>query len=183
MNFPLGQLIALARRWLAAGAALVLLTNCAGGWSGTASDGQTPNPFAGIALPEGYSLDHSETLILGEGERWTGRLVYSINSSNSDMFEFIRRQMPALGWTEVAVVRASTSVLTYASSSTGRVATIHLTGRYFPPWGSHVSVVVGPTGEAPMGVAPPGRRSQSRGAPRDLPWAAPRGDVVAQPLR
>jgi hypothetical protein len=182
MKHPFGEWLGVARRWLAAVSGVILgaivLAGCAGGWSGSAPDSQTPNPFVGVAIPEGYSLDRSETLVLGEGERWTGRLVYSVNSSSSDMYEFIRRQMPTLGWTEVSVVRAATSVMTYASPTTGRVATYHISGRNFPPWGTNVSVVVAPTGQQPGPVAP-GRRGDLRGTPQ----AAPMGAVYTEPLR
>ena len=119
---------------------------CAGGWSGSAGDAPQSPPYAGIPLPDGHSIDGGETVVLGEGDRWSGRLVYTINSSPTDMFDFYRRQMPVHAWTEVSLVRAEISVLTFASQGTNRLANVNIRSRKFPPWGSIVSVVVAPTG-------------------------------------
>ena len=135
----LGQMVAAAALAATVGA-------CAGGWSGSAGDAPHSPPYAGIPLPDGYSVDGGETVVLGEGDRWNGRLVYTINSSATDMFEFYRRQMPQHNWTEVSLVRADTSVLTFASQGTNRLANVNIKSRRFPPWGSIVSVVVAPTG-------------------------------------
>src|SRR3546814_5242445 len=82
-----------------------------------ARGGPTPQ-ISGVALPEGYSLDSNRTIILGEGDRWIGRLSYSINSSADAMFDFVRGEMANHGWKEVAVVRAETSQLTLDRKST-----------------------------------------------------------------
>jgi hypothetical protein len=158
------------------------LAACGGGRSG---DVVGPQQITGIALPEGYSINRGETIVLGEGDRWTGRLVYEINSSAGDMFDFVRRQMPVFGWSEVSVVRAHTSTLTFSSPGTGRVATVNITPRQLPPWGSVVSTVVSPIGgAAPAPAAPQSYSSPPRSeAPQPAPPAVPRGEVSAQPLR
>lgn len=143
-------------RALAAIALAAAMGACAGGWSGSAGDAPHAPPYAGVALPDGYSIDGGETVVLGEGDRWTGRLVYTIGSSATDMFDFYRRQMPQLGWTEVSLVRADTSVLTFSSLATNRIANVNIRSRRFPPWGSTVSVVIAPTG---AGQAPAMPRS------------------------
>jgi hypothetical protein len=135
-------------RMLTAIALAAALGACAGGWSGSAGDAPHAPPYAGIPLPDGYSVDGGETVVLGEGDRWNGRLVYTINSSPTDMFDFYRRQMPQHNWTEVSLVRADTSVLTFASQGTNRLANVSIRSRRFPPWGSIVSVVVAPTGSS-----------------------------------
>lgn len=101
-----------------------------------------PPQVAGIALPDGYSLDTGRTIILGEGERWIGRLSYSINSSSNDMFDFVRREMINYGWAEVAVVRSEISQLTYVSAAGDRVASILITPSSL--YGSKVDMTVSP---------------------------------------
>ena len=135
-----------------------------------------PQQITGVALPEGYSLEPSRTVVLGEGDRWTGRVHYTINSSAGDMFDFYRRQMPRFGWTEVQVVRAETSTLTFTSAGTGRAATVQIMPRTL--WGSRVDMVVSPTGGQTMPPSAP--RSDAQPPP---PPAVPRGAVSAQPLR
>ncbi len=101
-----------------------------------------PPQISGIALPDGYNLDSNRTIILGEGERWIGRLSYSINSSADDMFDFIRREMINHGWTEVAVVRSEISQLTYLSGQGDRVASILINKQSL--YGSKIDMTVSP---------------------------------------
>jgi hypothetical protein len=81
---------------------------------------------SGTALPPGYKIDASRTLILGADDRWTGRLSYTSSTSSDDVFDFLRREMPNFGWTETTAMRSDSSLLTFVSESTGRVATINI---------------------------------------------------------
>ncbi|WP_374466868.1 hypothetical protein [Ferrovibrio sp.] len=138
-------------------AASVLLAGCQsmgmGGGSGAndpGGKGGPPPQISGVALPDGYSLDANRTIILGEGDRWIGRLSYSVSSSADDMFDFIRREMLNHGWSEVAVVRAETSLLTYLSGGGDRVASILIQRSTL--YGSKIDMTVSPS--AGSGVAP-----------------------------
>ncbi|MFN4163980.1 MAG: hypothetical protein ACK4FJ_17435 [Ferrovibrio sp.] len=127
--------------------------------AGSSGSGGPPPQISGIALPEGYSLDADRTIILGEGDRWIGRLSYSINTSADAMFDFIRSQMANHGWKEVAVVRAETSQLTYLSGDADRVASILITRSTL--YGSKVDMTVSPSsgsGSISSGRAPVQRR-------------------------
>lgn len=150
-------------------AVVLLLGACES--TGGKSKAAVPSQYSGIALPQGYDVIESETLITGEGERWTGRLVYEVYTSSDEMFEFVRRQMPQLGWTEVSVVRAKNSVLTYSSAGTGRFATIEIIPDMIL-WGSTVRVNMAPIGGA--------QRSEVM---QPAPVAQPRGGVSTRPLR
>jgi hypothetical protein len=94
-----------------------------------------------LPLPRGYDVNHGDTIVLGEGERMSGRLVYTINSSAPDMVDYFRREMPNSGWTELSVFRASTSVMTYMRGA--RVATIQVSPRTL--FGAYVEMVIAPT--------------------------------------
>jgi len=158
---------------------LLLLGGCSlfGGNSDDA--GKTRDKLAQITdvpLPRGYDVDNSNTMIFGEGERLSGRLVYTINSSPDDMFEFFRREMPKLGWMEISVYRAPVSVMTYSRG--GRVATIHVAPRTL--FGTTIDMVVAPaTGGGTSGTSGTLRPDDMQPAP---PAAAPR-DVTSQPLK
>jgi hypothetical protein len=106
-----------------------------------------PSQIAGVSLPDGYSLT-KETLILGEGDRWIGKLSYTINSNINDMFDFVRREMINYGWTEIAVVRGEICQLTYFSSAGDRVASILITAQQI--YGSKVDMTVSPTTNAAL---------------------------------
>lgn len=140
--------------------ALASLTACSSVWDSSASktsdNSKTgsgpPTQIAGVALPEGYSLDSNRTIVLGEGDRWIGRLSYSVNSSADAMFDFVRREMANYGWTEVAVVRAETSQLTFLSSGGDRVASVLITRSTL--YGSKVDMTVAPSTGSTVGTQP-----------------------------
>jgi hypothetical protein len=97
----------------------------------------------GIALPAGYHIDSNRSLILGDGEGWTGRLSYSASGAADDVFEFLRREMPQFGWTETYAVRAEVDLLGFAAESTGRVANIRIE-RGSMLDNTHVDLIVSP---------------------------------------
>lgn len=111
--------------------------------SACSNSDDAPNKLASLTdtpLPRGYDLDAKETIVFGEADRWTGRVYYTINSNADDMLEYLRREMPSFGWTELALLRANVSVMTFTRSS--RVATIQI--RRGKIYGSSVEMVVAP---------------------------------------
>lgn len=146
------------------------------GDSDTGADAPVP-VVGGIALPQGYSVDRGRSLVLGEGDTWTGRFVYTINSKPDDMVTFFRRQMPGFGWEEVSVVHAEQSVLTFISPRTARAATIRIEGRTF--WGSRIDMVVAPS----RGGTGSGTTGRSSSIEPVAPIASPRTPVSSQSLR
>jgi hypothetical protein len=80
----------------------------------------------GTALPAGYKVDPSRTMIFGTDERWTGRLTYTASGSADEVFDFLHKEMPNFGWAEISAVRSDNSLLTFTSESTGRLATINI---------------------------------------------------------
>lgn len=147
-------------RAFALAVALASLAGCSSVWNSSASQSSDggkagsgpPTQIAGVALPEGYSLDSNRTIVLGEGDRWIGRLSYSVNSSSDAMFDFVRREMANYGWTEVAVVRAETSQLTFLSSGGDRVASVLITRSTL--YGSKVDMTVAPSTGSTVGTQP-----------------------------
>jgi hypothetical protein len=98
--------------------------------------------FSDVAVPPGARMDLERTLLLGAQETWTGRLYLDTSQSVNELFEFYRRTMPTFGWTELTVIRAATSILTFVREE--RVATVQI-GRS-GLLGSSVSITVAPKG-------------------------------------
>ena len=122
---------------IAAGAAAALA-----GCAGMSSNGAAPsnrNPagpaqpgfaqFTDIPIPPKNSIDLDRTLVFGSDRDWIGRISLSTSMGVSDVYDFYKREMPKLGWTELTSIRSSTSVLTYTMDN--RVATIQLAGGRF----------------------------------------------------
>ena len=65
--------------------------------------------FPDVPFPEPSYIDMGETRTLGSGQNWSGSLPFSANS----IYDFYVSEMPKLRWSEVAVVRAKISHMTY----------------------------------------------------------------------
>jgi hypothetical protein len=133
----------------------------------SAGNAAVPPPVvSGTALPPGYKIDDSRTLILGADERWTGRLSYTTSTSSDDVFDFLRHEMPNFGWAETGAMRSDTSMLTFASDSTGRVAMISIQhGGSFLGGSTRVEMVVSPKDSATTSAAVPARPPQRQPRP------------------
>jgi hypothetical protein len=80
-------------------------------------------------IPRGAKWDKERTLILGSGKAWTGRLVYSVSMTESEVFQFFQDQMARLQWQPVSVVRSKVSILSYVQSN--RAALVELSSASF----------------------------------------------------
>ena len=66
-----------------------------------------------MPFPASAYVDLEETKALGSGNNWIGSLVFTVDYSPSEVFDFYMSEMPKLGWIEVATVRARVSHMTY----------------------------------------------------------------------
>ena len=66
-----------------------------------------------IPIPPGTTLNARNSLILGSGDLWTGRLVMSLDQSHSEAFALFTTQMPQFGWQPITSVQSETSLLTF----------------------------------------------------------------------
>lgn len=96
-----------------------------GATTSKAAPGENVTPIAaGTALPAGYKVDAARTMIFGTNETWTGRLSYTTNSTADEVFDFLHKEMPNFGWSEMTSMRSDPSIFTFTSQATGRTATI-----------------------------------------------------------
>lgn len=83
--------------------------------------------FTDIPIPAGTSFDVENSLILGSGEGWTGRLIVTLSKNPADAFAVYTVEMPEFGWKPIASVQSETSVLTFTRGD--RAATIEIEAR------------------------------------------------------
>lgn len=69
--------------------------------------------FPDVPFPKRAQLNLTETKAFGSGENWIGTVSYTTPYDASRIFDFYIAEMPKLQWTEVAVVRAAISQMTY----------------------------------------------------------------------
>lgn len=106
------------------------------------SSGEQPSfsQFSDVPIPAKATMDVDHSLLLGNGENWVGRLVYSTGGSTSGIYDLYKSDMPGFGWQEITSVRAAISIQTWQRGD--RVATIQIRDTTF---GCEVILTVAPT--------------------------------------
>jgi hypothetical protein len=134
------------------------LAGCAsGGFGSTENLDSTQQQLLGdMPLPQGARIDNDQSLILGGGPQWTGRIIIMMPQRSTETFTFFRDQFPGAGWTCVSSIKAKTSILVFVKGD--RTATVEINeGGPFSGSGSIVSLTA-----APKGGADPESYPQSR---------------------
>ncbi|OFX08422.1 MAG: hypothetical protein A2516_10820 [Alphaproteobacteria bacterium RIFOXYD12_FULL_60_8] len=116
--------------------------------------GPSFSQFTDIPVPDGASMDMNETLLLGDQDAWSGRLVFMASYVPNALFDFFKSEMPRAGWQEITTVRSAVSVLSFRREN--RIATVQIQEagglRYGILGGSKVSVTVSPQGGGGSGM-------------------------------
>ena len=121
--------IFLISRYIALAAMVALLGACA--TSGDAPTG-TPNEIqetqaqllGDMPLPAASKIVGSESLIIGRGDNWVGRVVLSGVQSPTDIYAFFQSEYPRAGWTTISAVKSKTSILVFTKGD--RTSTVEL---------------------------------------------------------
>lgn len=111
-----------------------------------------------IPIPPDSSLDTDRSLILGDLDRWTGRIVLNVGLDATPTFALYQTQMPNFGWEPIMSVQADISVLSFTRGE--RAATVQIESRTLG--GSTTTITVAPRqsgggalgGNAPVQVTP-----------------------------
>ena len=69
--------------------------------------------FPDVPFPSESYIDLGDTKVLGSGDKWIGSLVFTTPYNASRVFDFYMTEMPKYKWTEIAIVRAKISQMTY----------------------------------------------------------------------
>jgi hypothetical protein len=78
-----------------------------------------------MPLPAASKLVGSDSLIIGRGDNWVGRVVLSGVQSPTDIYAFFQSEYPRAGWTTVSAVKSKTSILVFTKGD--RTLTVELT--------------------------------------------------------
>ena len=75
-------------------------------------------------LPPGARILHEQSLIIGTGENWVGRVVMDSARDTTSAYSYFLDNYPSQGWTLLSAVRAKSSVLVFSKGE--RNVTIEL---------------------------------------------------------
>lgn len=136
-----------------------VLAGCASGGFGSTEnlDSIQQQLLGDMPLPQGAKINNDQSLILGGGPQWTGRIVINMPQRSTDTFIFFRDQFPGAGWTGVSSIKAKTSILVFVKGD--RTVTVEINeGGTFSSGSSIVSLTAAPKGgTGPVNINPQNR--------------------------
>jgi hypothetical protein len=108
---------------------LLLLGGCA---SSGGSPSGTPDEvneiqvqlLGDMPLPAGARIMGTDSLIIGRGDNWVGRVVLNGLQSPTDIYAFFQSEYPKAGWTTVTAVKSKTSILVFTKGD--RTSTVEI---------------------------------------------------------
>ncbi|CAM3746156.1 hypothetical protein [Polynucleobacter arcticus] len=77
-----------------------------------------------MPLPAASRIIGSDSLIIGRGDNWVGRVVLSGVQTPTDIYAFFQAEYPKAGWTTVSAVKSKTSILVFTKGD--RTSTVEL---------------------------------------------------------
>lgn len=77
-----------------------------------------------ISMPPGAKLDTLNTLMIGSGDRWFGRVAIKTDTSVVQIFNHFMNGMPALGWRLISMMQSKSSLLMFQRGE--RIAMIQI---------------------------------------------------------
>ena len=86
---------------------------------------ETQNQLLGdMPLPAASKMIGADSLIIGRGDNWVGRVVLSGVQTPTDIYAFFQSEYPRVGWTTVSAVKSKTSILVFTKGD--RTSTVEL---------------------------------------------------------
>jgi hypothetical protein len=86
----------------------------------------TPNyqPVTDIPIPSSTRINTERSTILGNGDRWFGRMILVLDRPTTQAFAYYQEQMGTFGWEAVTAVQGKVSTLSFTRGD--RAATVEI---------------------------------------------------------
>jgi len=82
-----------------------------------------------MPLPAASKIIGSDSLIIGRGDNWVGRVVLSGVQTPTDIYAFFQAEYPKAGWTTISAVKSKTSILVFTKGD--RTSTVEVSDGSF----------------------------------------------------
>ena len=93
-----------------------------------------------MPIPPGATIRPQETLVMGTGNRWMGRISLSVRGESQAVYTYYRDSLPSAGWILTSSSYSKLSFLTFNKAE--RVATVQIQSASFG--GNEVTITVTP---------------------------------------
>jgi len=86
----------------------------------------TPNyqPVTDIPIPASTRINTERSTILGNGDRWFGRMILVLDRPTTQAFAYYQEQMGTFGWEAVTAIQGKVSTLSFTRGD--RAATVEI---------------------------------------------------------
>lgn len=106
----------------------MLLGACASSGVDTAGSSSSVLPNVDLLgpnqLPVGTKIYYQDSLIIGSGDNWVGRVLLEVGGDSMAAYNFFTEQYPQQGWALLSAIRGKTSLLVFTRQ--GRSATVEI---------------------------------------------------------
>ncbi len=114
----------------------------------------TAKQIAGdVPLPQGAVIKQQDSLVMGSGTAWTGRLSVVVSGEPQQVFAWFRDGLPGAGWTLTSSSFSKLSLLTFTKAD--RIANVQMQAGSFGA--NDVLITVAPAVRPAAGSAPASR--------------------------
>lgn len=110
------------------------------GTDSTVTEATTKQLSGDVPLPPGAVIKQQDTLIMGTGTSWTGRINLTISGEPQVVFTYFRDSLPGAGWSMTSSSFSKFSLLTFTKGE--RVANVQMQSTGFG--GNEVLITVSP---------------------------------------
>jgi hypothetical protein len=140
------NLLKLPTAYLLAIIASLFLGACASGDSPSGSPqeiAETQSQLLGeMPLPQGARILGQDSLIIGRGDNWVGRVQVAGLQGATDIYAFFQSEYPKAGWTTVAATKAKVSILVFTKGD--RTVTVEVSDGPFSGPKSLMTITASP---------------------------------------
>ena len=76
-------------------------------------------------LPAGTKILYDQSLIIGSGDSWVGRVMLDMGKDSMAAYTFFLEQYPQQGWTLLSAIRGKTSLLVFTKQDRSATVEMH----------------------------------------------------------
>jgi hypothetical protein len=76
-------------------------------------------------LPAGTKILYDQSLIIGSGDNWVGRVMLDMGKDSMAAYTFFLEQYPQQGWTLLSAIRGKTSLLVFTKQDRSATVEMH----------------------------------------------------------
>ncbi len=140
--------------WATTTAVLLWLAGCSSTplTTSEAAGDKTPASFEGgpaTPIPPGALLKPGQSLILGQGDQWVGRMVIDVGRDADLAYKFFYEVYPTKGWNMIAAVRGEVSLLVFSNGE--RSLSVQINDGHF--WGGGSATITATPTRAGAGTS------------------------------